>query len=232
MAVVAGHARGVRMRRLLSEQNLLLLLSFMIAVTSWYYVTTSRSPRAGRTTTKTVAVVPTIVGEPAYGYSLIGIRVYPLTVDISGDPVQLAQVDRVVTDHVVISGATRDVTRDVAVVGPPELVKSVRVRVRVDVQIAPAIAVTVVRGVRVHVQNAPRGLLAQVEPDRVEVQVQGPVTVVSRLRAADISARVDGATFAEGRVRVLIKRSDVQAPPQVEVLEIRPSAVTVVVRRG
>jgi len=55
MAVVADVPPGMRSRRLFSEQNLLLLLSFLIAVTSWYYVVTTQNPRFPRTTFKVVA---------------------------------------------------------------------------------------------------------------------------------------------------------------------------------
>lgn len=139
----------MRARRLLSEQNLLLLLSVMIAVTSWYYVVTTQNPRIPRTTSKTVAVIPVLVGEPAYGYSLLGVRVTPPTVNLSGTPERLAQIETVRTEPVVITGATRDVVRDVGLVGPIEIARSVRVNVAV--QVVPAIAATVVRGVRVRV---------------------------------------------------------------------------------
>lgn len=215
------------MRRLLNERNLLLGLSLLIATTLWYYVGASRNPPLARTTSKSVAVVPMIVGEPAYGYSLLGIRVTPQAITVSGDPVQLQSVHTVTTEAVNITGAIRDVFQEVGVVGPPDL--SVSGRVRVAVQVAPAIGVTVVRGIRVQVRNAPPGVVAQIEPQTVQVQVQGPITVVSRLRADDFRARVDGDDFGEGRRRVRIV---IEAPPQVEVLAITPPAVTLTVRRG
>lgn len=216
----------MRPRRLFSEQNLLLLLSFLISVTSWYYVVTTQNPRFPRTTFKAVAVIPDLSGEPAYGYSVLGVRVTPPTITLTGMPEQLFEIDLVRTVPVMITGATQDVVRDVALVLPPEFTRAARVRVAV--QIAPAIAATTVRGVKVQVQNAPAGLVARVEPATVDVQVQGPVSIINKLRPEDLQARVDGAAFSTGQRRVT---PEVQTPPEVTVLTIKPSAVLIVMMR-
>ena len=217
----------MRRFRFLNEQTALFLLSLFISFTLWSYVTVERNPRVEQSTTKLAAVLPVIAGEPAYGYSLLGIRVTPQTVAIAGDPKTLGEVQSVWTETVNISGATRDFVQEVAVVAPG----GVRVggRVRVAVQIAPAIAVTTVRGIRVEPPEVGPGLVVDLEPAMVQVQIQGPVTLVNRLRASDFSARLDGVAAEEGRRRAQVR---VQAPPQVEVLSIVPSAVVIVVRKG
>lgn len=217
----------MRPRRLLNEQSLLLLLSFAIAVTSWYYVVSTQNPRVPRTTTKLVAVIPEIAGEPAYGYSLLGVRVTPPTITVSGTPERLAEIEMVRTEPVDITGKTADVVREVGLAGPPDVVRPLRVRVAV--QIAPAMAARVVAQVRVRVENTPNGLGVRVDPAVVDVQVEGPVAIVSRLRSTDLVARVDGTDFSEGRRRAALQ---VEVPAQVRVLSIRPSTVLVVIRKG
>ena len=212
--------------RLLNEQTALLLLSFVISVSLWAYVTTARMADTPRATTKVVAVVPAIVGEPAYGYSLLGIRVTPQTVTLSGNPRVLAQIQTVATEPVNIAGVTRDFVQEVAVIAPPQV--EVSGRVRVAVQVAAAVAVTTVRGIRVQAPRVPAGVTVAIQPDIIVVQVQGPVTLVNRLRAADFTARVDGLDFTEERQRAQVK---VQAPPQIEVLSITPPGVTVTVKK-
>lgn len=213
-------------RRLFSEQSLLLLLSFLISVTSWYYVVTTQNPRFPHTTFKAVAVIPDLSGEPAYGYSVLGVRVTPPTITITGLPEQLFEIDMVRTEPVKIAGETQDVVRDVGLVLPPEFTRAARVRVAV--QIAPAIAAKTVPGVKVTVQNAPAGLVTRVEPGTIDVQVQGPVAIINKLRPEDLQARVDGAAFSAGRRRVT---PEVHAPPEVTVLTIKPTAVLIVVTR-
>jgi YbbR domain-containing protein len=217
----------MRRFRFLNEQTALFLLSLLISFTLWSYVTVERRPRVEQSTSKEAAVLPVIAGEPAYGYSVLGIRVTPQTVTISGDPKTLGEIQSVWTETVNISGATRDFVQEVPVVAPSGA--RVRRRVRVAVQIAPAIAVTTVRGIRVRPPEVGPGLVVDIEPALVQVQVQGPVTLVNRLRAADFSARLDGTSLEEGRRRAQVR---VQAPAQVEVLSIVPSAVIITVRRG
>ena len=213
--------------RVLNEQTLLLLLSFVISVSLWAYVTTARTAETPRATTKVVPVVPSIIGEPAYGFSLLGIRVTPQTVTLNGNPRLLAQIQTVVTEPVNIAGVTRDFVQEVGVIAPPQVAASGRVRVAV--QVVAAVAVTTVRGIRVETPRGPAGFSVAVQPDTVVVQVQGPLTLVNRLRATDFTARVDGLEFAEGRQRAQVK---VQAPAQIEVLSITPPGVTVTVKKG
>jgi YbbR domain-containing protein len=217
----------MRRLRFLNEQTGLFLLSLFIGFTLWSYITAGRTPAVEQSTTRLAAVIPAIAGEPAYGYTLLGIRVTPQTVTVAGEPKTVAQVGSVSTETVNISGATRDFVQEVAVVSPA----GVRVagRVRVAVQIVPAIAVTTVRGIRVQPPEVGDGLVVNIEPALVQIQIQGPVTLVNRLRAADFSARLDGQTAEEGRRRAQVR---IQAPPQVEVLSIVPPTVTITVRKG
>lgn len=216
----------MRLRRMLNEQTMLLLVSFVVGISLWAYVTSVRRVPVVPTTTKTVAVVPAIRGEPLFGYSLLGISITPQTVVITGDPKVLAQVETVSTDPVNLAGATRPFVQEVGIVAPPQV--RATTRIQVSVQVAPAVAVTTVRGIRVETPRAPSGFTVEVQPDLVTVQVQGPVTLVTRLRADDFSAQIDGLDFSEGRQRVQVK---VQAPAQIEVLSIEPPAVTVTVRK-
>jgi YbbR domain-containing protein len=217
----------MRRLRFPNEHTALFLLSLFIGFTLWSYISAARNPRVEQSTSKLAAVLPAIAGEPAYGYTLLGIRVTPQTVPVAGDPKTLAQIQSVSTETVNISGATRDFVQEVSVVAP----SGVRTggRVRVAVQIVPAIAVTTVRGIRVEPPEVGSGLVVDIEPALVQVQVQGPVTLVNRLRASDFSARLDSPAVEEGRRRAQVR---VQAPPQVEVLSIVPAAVVVIVRKG
>lgn len=217
----------MRFRRILNEQTLLAILSVIISISLWAYVTSSRSERAPQATTKVVPVVPSIVGEPAYGYSLLGIRLTPQAVVINGPPSLLSQVETVSTEPVDIKGQTRDFVQEVSVITPMQI--RATQRVRVAVQIVPAVAVTTVRGIRIQRPRPPQGFVIDLQPSVVVVQVQGPVTLVNRLRSTDFSAYLDGLDFSEGRQRAQVR---VQAPPQVEVLSITPGGIIVTVRKG
>lgn len=223
--MVAAYDSNLTMRRVLSEQNSMLLLSLLAAIGLWMYVTLTRAP-VEFGTPKSVAVIPTIVGTPALDYSVQSVRVVPQTVSISGNPTRLATVESVITEPVSIEGAIRDVVQEVSVVTPLGVTASRRVRV--DVHIARALAVTMVSGIRVEVHNVPSGAVADVAPRTVQVQVQGPISVVTRLRPENFLARVDG-DVQEGRHRA---RVIIDAPQEVELLAVMPAEVVVTVRKG
>lgn len=213
------------MKRVMSEQNFMLLLSLLTAVGLWLYVTLARAPiEVG--TPKSVAVTAAIAGEPAFGHSVLGVRVVPQTVNLSGNPARLATVESVMTEPVNITGAIRDVVQEVSVETPLGVTASRRVQV--TVLIAPSVLVKVVPGIRVEVRNVPSGTLAEVRPQTIQVQVQGPISVISRLRPENFLARVDG-DVQEGRRKMKVI---IEAPQDVELLTVMPAEVVVTVRRG
>jgi YbbR domain-containing protein len=227
------------MRRFLNERNLYLLLSLVIATGLWYYQASARTPRLDRATAKAVPVVPTIVGEPRFGYSLLGVQVNPATVSIRGDPRILETVQRVTTEPINLSGATRDITQDVPVVTPPGI--EVGTRVRVSIQIAPAVAITVLRGVRVQVLGVPAGTSVDLQPATLQVRVSGPVMLVSRLRADEMTATLQTADLPTGQHTLPVRACAgtavtaavcVRGPAAIEVFDIQPSQLVVTIRRG
>ncbi|MGH2349351.1 MAG: CdaR family protein [bacterium] len=227
------------MRRFLNERNLYLLMSLVIATGLWGYVAIGRSPSVERATAKVVPVVPTIVGEPRFGYSLLGVQVNPATVSIRGDPRVLETVQRVTTEPINLSGATRDITQDVPIVTPQGI--EAGTRVRVSIQIAPAVAITVLRGVRVQVLGAPAGTSVDLQPATLQVRVSGPVMLVTRLRADELTATLQTADLPIGQhtlpVRACMGTAPtaavcVRGPAEIEVFDIQPAQLVVTIRRG
>jgi YbbR domain-containing protein len=227
------------MRRFLNERNLYLILSFLIATGLWWYVASARSPRVERATAKAVPVVPTIVGEPRFGYSLLGVQVTPSTVSISGDPQRLETVRQVTTEPINLSGATRDISEDVPVVAPEGI--EVGIRVRVSIQIAPAVAITVLRGVRVQIPDAPAGTSVELQPATLQVRVSGPVMLVTRLRADELTATLRIANLPPGQHTFPVRACTgtavtgavcVRGPVEIEVFDVQPAQIVVTIRRG
>jgi YbbR domain-containing protein len=147
-------------------------------------------------------------------------------VTITGDPRVLEPVQMVTTEPVNVA-ETHDFSRDVAVLPPPGVTSGVRVHV--SVQIVPAVAVTVLRGVRVRVLDAPAGTTVVLVPGTIEVHVQGPVLLVTRLRAEQFTATVEAGDLPIGQHRLPVK---VTVPAQVELLDVHPAEILVTIRRG
>ena len=79
-------------------------------------------------------------------------------------------------------------------------------------------------------------------PDRLEIQstnstevqirVRGPERLVRRLRSSDVSAHVDLATVVPGNHTFDLSPSNVHVPNSLEVVQIIPTRVTVMMERS
>ncbi len=84
---------------------------------------------------RTVPVNPIVTGTPGSGFRVSSVDVEPLVVSVEGDQDQISELTAADTDPVIVSGATRDVTRQVAfslpagvtVIGPQTATVTVRV---------------------------------------------------------------------------------------------------------
>lgn len=174
--------------------------------------------------TKVVPVVPTITGGPAQGLTVTGVATDPATVALTGPGSLLAGIQAAPTAPVDLSGARRDVSRQVAL-SLPGGVSAPTSRVAVTVRVGRALLSTIFRAVPVRVVGVPAGTHSRVVPDRVEVQIEGPQEVLQRLSASAVTVEVDAAGQRQGQRQVTLRAV---LPPGVRLLAIRPSRVVVI----
>ncbi|MBI4280081.1 MAG: hypothetical protein HY660_16645 [Armatimonadetes bacterium] len=218
------------MRRLLTERNFILVLSVLIAVSMWLYVVATQTPTGlavrEDAQTRIVPVVPTLVGRPAEGYTVGTIQVFPTAVSITGPPALIERVTGVQTRPVSVDGTQSDVVRQVSLQLPPS-VRGNEGDVQVVIRVVAALVATIMRGVPVQVSDVGEGLRVEMEPQTVDVQVQGGQAVVLRLRPSDLTAVASVARLGPGRHRLPLT---VRAPEGVTVISTIPSTVQVVLK--
>jgi YbbR domain-containing protein len=90
--------------------------------------------------TRTLPVTPNITGTPAPGFEIAGVSFQPLTVNVEGDADQLAALTRADTEPLSVNGATRDLTRQVALALPTGVLPFGDGTVSVTVTIRPVTA--------------------------------------------------------------------------------------------
>ncbi len=174
--------------------------------------------------TKTVPVVPTIVGSPQPGLTVTGVTADPATVTLSGLGSLLQHVTAAATAPVDLGGARGDLTRRVGLVLPSGVAAS-SPQAAVTVHIGRARLSTVLRAVPVHVIGVPRGTIARVVPQRVDVQIEGPQEVLQRLTSSAVTVEVQAAGQKPGEHRLALRAV---LPPGVRLLSIRPADVLVI----
>ncbi|RPJ71853.1 MAG: YbbR-like domain-containing protein [Acidobacteria bacterium] len=159
-----------------------------------------------RSSSRTVPVEPTVEGEPAEGYEIVGRRADPAEVRVVGPESALKPLRVAITEPVSVAGATRRV-RETVTVG---LVDS---RLRLDrpvnatvvVDIVPTPVQRALLSVPVRIRNAGAGLETGVVPSVVTVLTRGPKTVIDPLRPDQVNAYVDLAGLGPGRYNLSVR---------------------------
>jgi YbbR domain-containing protein len=172
---------------------------------------------------KTLPVQANVQGTSALGYITAGVQVDPNTVTLVGDPKTLNDLQFVTTQPVDISGATSDlqVSTGLALPGTVALAQSQSIVVRVLVAMANGSTTILVAP---KVQNAATGVTYVMTPPSLNVTLSGPVPVLSRLTADDVTAVVD-VHNATGGTQTLAPQ--VTVPPLVKVQAVQPTAIVV-----
>lgn len=144
---------------------------------------------------KVINVIADVQGQPADGYVIQGRAVLPNSITVEGSEEALAGLLFVNTEPVDVSGASQSVSQKVGLVGLPAGVTVIdpadgKVEVRVAIQDSSATAQTL-SGLPVSAINVPDGYVVTIEPEFVDVTLQGSTTVLSRMTEEDISVIVD-----------------------------------------
>jgi YbbR domain-containing protein len=93
------------------------------------------------------------------------------------------------------------------------------------------VATEILVPVPVEFRNVPAGVHYEAEPSRVELRVRGPRWMVRQALVSDFSVPVDlSAMTAPGEQTVPLVRENVEAPSSVEVIEITPNQLKLIVK--
>lgn len=170
---------------------------------------------------KTLPVQPTLAGNVALGYQIVGVMVDPQTVTLVGDPIALNQMSFVPTQPINVNNATGDqaVNADLELPKTVALARSQTVVVRVlistingskTIQVSPQIT-----------GGAPN-VNYGINPGSVNVTLEGPIPVLSRVQPSDmtVTANAGGTTTGTQSVRV-----QVTAPPLLKITSVQPQNV-------
>lgn len=149
-----------------------------------------------------VTVIPVTTGQPAEGYTMRQPTVIPSSILVEGPEESLNDLLFVNTEPVDLSGASQSVSSRVGLADLPEDVTVVepvsgQVEVRVAIQDSSATTQTL-SNLPVNLLNVPAGYTATVEPDAIDVNVQGSMTNLTNMTTDDITIVVDVSDLEEG----------------------------------
>lgn len=175
--------------------------------------------------TRTLPINPVVTGAPAPGFEIAAVTVDPPVMLVEGDADQLAELVRVDTDQVTMTGASSDRTVQVGFDLPPGVLAVGDESVSVTVTLRPVTATrTFNAGIRVI--GAGQGFSYSVATDRVLVTLGGSVADLDRLSGQALVLDVNVAGLQPGTSTV---RLSVDLPTGVTVVSLTPSDVDVTI---
>ena len=174
---------------------------------------------------RSVPVNPVVTGVPAAGFRVASIEVDPLTVTVEGDQDQLRALVSADTAPVPVSGATRDVTAEVAFSLPTGVSVVGTATATVTVRIE---AVTETRTFQAGIRIDGRDPALQYEASETEVLLTlfGSTADLDRLGASSIVISINVAGLEPGTNEVAVVPS---LPSAITVAAISPESITVTV---
>lgn len=175
--------------------------------------------------TRTLPVHPAINGDPAAGFEIAAVTVDPPTVLVQGDADQLAQLARVDTALISMTGVSSDRTVTIPLALPTGVVAVGDDQITVSITLRPVTATrTFSAGVRF--TGAGRGLSYDVDVDRLVVTIGGSVADLDRLSGIALVADLDVSGLQSGTETV---RVTFQLPTGTTLVSVTPSAVSVTI---
>ncbi len=179
---------------------------------------------------KTVSVIPVIEGVPAEGFSVQQRAALPDSIVVDGPDEALESLLFVNTEPVSIAGATQSISSEVGLSELPPGVtviepESGKVEVRVAIEDTTSTAQTLT-GLRVEPINLEPGLAAVIEPEGVNVTVDGPGSTLSSMTPSDVKTRVDVSGLGPGTYEVA---PDITVPQGVTWVGNSPEMVQVTI---
>jgi YbbR domain-containing protein len=175
--------------------------------------------------TRTLPVHPVIGGDPAAGFEMAAVTVDPPTVLVEGDADQLAQLVRVDTELIPMSGVSSDRTVTILLALPTGVLAVGDDRVSVSITLRPVTATrTFSAGVRF--TGAGRGLSYDVDVDRLVVTIGGSVADLDRLSGIALVADLDVSGLGPGTEPVPVT---FQLPTGTTLVSVTPSTVQVTI---
>jgi YbbR domain-containing protein len=175
--------------------------------------------------TRTLPVNALVTGDPAAGFEIASVTADPPVMLVEGDADQLAELVRVDTVHIPMTGVSSDRTINVGLDLPTGVLAVGDEQITVTITLRPVTATrTFSAGVRLI--GAGRGLSYDVEADRILVTIGGSVADLDRLSGTAIVVDLDVNGLQPGTEDVTVS---VDLPTGTTLVSASPSTVRVII---
>ncbi|MFZ5854126.1 MAG: YbbR-like domain-containing protein [Chloroflexota bacterium] len=174
---------------------------------------------------KSLPVNPVVVGTPGVGFEVGSVTVSPVVVTVEGDASVLAELARIDTNPVSLSGAVADFGRTIDLALPDGVALLGDATVRVSVRIRPTMGSrTISAGIVLAGERTDRTY--SLSTDRVLVTVGGAATDLDQLDARSLVVVADVTDLEPGGHEVTLRAA---LPSRLSLVAIAPARIIITV---
>lgn len=164
----------------------------------------------------------------AEGYEIVGVEADPAAVNIVGKLEEINTIDSVKVEPIVLDGASADQVVTAKLQIPEGLYTITPSEVQIKLVIAPQQDKIIYPSIDIGIKNLREGYAATVSPSSIDIEVNGPKTILDEMTAADLKPIVDLADLGTGQYTIELKFEN--APDLGVNIVPSMSAVNVVIR--
>jgi len=184
-----------------------------------------RIPVAQELVTRTLPVVPQLVGTPAPGFRVTSVTVEPLVITVSGEASVVSQLQNAPTSPIDVAGRTTDLEAEVGLALPAGVTPSEADRVRVSLSIEEATgSQTYSAGVTLTGERPGHSYALDVA--QVNVTLSGPLVALQAVNPQTLIVEADVSALEPGTGAVDLT---LVPPPRTALVAIDPGSVSIVV---
>jgi YbbR domain-containing protein len=180
-----------------------------------------------RTARRLVQVIPRVVGSPASGFELANIGLASAEIEVTGPASRLEGMDQVTTEPLSVEGLREPYSQTIQIMLDDPYVRPVEGR-GVEVTLDVREETIRKRLDRVPLASYPSSVKTKLTPSSVQVEIEGPRSLVELVREEDMEARVSVESRQAGVHRLSpelkFHREELSA---IEVLSFEPAEVQV-----
>lgn len=179
---------------------------------------------------KTISVIPEVEGVPAEGFSVQQRTALPDSIVVEGPDDALESLLFVNTEPVDINGATQSISAKVGLADLPSGVRVIepengQVEVRVAIEDTSGSTQTLT-GLPVQPMNLQPGFSVTIEPENVDITVEGPGGTLTQMMPSDVKIRVDLDDLGPGTYE---RQPEITVPQGVTWVSNSPDTVRVTI---
>jgi YbbR domain-containing protein len=179
---------------------------------------------------KQLPVKPRIIGKPAPGYYISEILSNPNEIKIFGNYSKISNLEFLETIPIDVNG----ITKTLSVKVPPALEEGLNIGegetmlIEVTIQVKEAIIQKILKDIPVVPQDLSPFVSCEIQPEVVNITVEGKNILVDKLEAEDITAFVKFTDNFKVEQKVKVQ---VDLPEGISLIEIEPEEVTVLINK-